>query len=164
MTKRKEGGYWILLREETESKSFISTIGLFEPKQKSFKRINHNLKEEFFNTTVEDETGNLWLGVWGKGLHKISPPFYFQKDEPTSIIQSIAMAKNISYGFARGFLIDNFGNLWVATRHKYLFKFDLRASSKLSYIELRTDSMSDLFNLYDIHEDNLGNIWAGFEN
>lgn len=113
----------------------------------------HSLSKGSINTVIEDKNGNIWIGLWGKGINILSKEDLllentknvdFKKYDSIQTNPTIAN-KNILKLFN-----DSRGNIWMAT------------PDKLAYYNPDKNKFNSL-NIYSIssfHETETGDIWV----
>ena len=136
-----------------------------EPPNKPYHqdiRFEHITRDEGLShnsvfTIVQDQTGFLWIGTLD-GLNRYDGyDFQIYKPDPDN-------TKSITDRFVRALLVDQLGNIWIATRLGGVNKFDPTSQTFTLYRHDPNDPGSltpgPVFSLF---EDRSGNIWVGTE-
>ena len=102
---------------------------------------------------LEDSDGNLWIGVYGKGVIMVPKdpnPFHYLRAE-------CADADIIGKGAVSSLLFDSKGQLWIGTDNDGIYVLDSGGHPVHHY------SISDgmPLNIFSLHEDSSGKIWFG---
>jgi signal transduction histidine kinase/ligand-binding sensor domain-containing protein/HPt (histidine-containing phosphotransfer) domain-containing protein len=114
------------LFEDNQNKIWIGTQGglnLFNKKTNNFKVYKHNtsnknsLSNDAVNSIVQDRNNSFWIGT-DKGLNQFDGTSFRRFLPQTKILDLI---------------IDNNGNLWIATQSQGLIKFNL-STNKISSV------------------------------
>jgi len=111
---------------------------------------SHDIKD--IHTFIEDNTGNLWVAMRGKGIAKISAV-----ERKVDLLSFPVKTEDGSPGY-RTTLCDSKGRTWFSTQTKEVFVCD----SKGKVINHFPDKSSgEVGVVYCFAEDNMGNIWMG---
>ncbi len=122
--------------------------GLFQLKGDKFERTlqkGSGLASDKIRRIVEDKTGCLWIGT-RNGL------FVRRWDKP----QEVKVIDELSGIFILSLYLDSKDNLWIATNGKGLYRYDGK-----NYQQFTTNDGLSSDVLFDIWEDQTGNIWVG---
>lgn len=109
---------------EDDESLWIGTAGgglnCYDKKTASMKIFRYSpdnpfsLSNDFITSIIEDKKGNLWVGSWGGGLHRLLPAnkrkgsfdhFTSNPDNPQSLVSD----------FISSIILDDEGNLWIGT-------------------------------------------------
>ena len=116
-----------------------------------------SLSSNFILSIFEDNSANLWLGTYQGGLNKVEIKRY-----PFDYIQPIENPFFQSLNEVRAVMTDKFNRTWIGTKEGHIFCYDTRGNKVFTFpddIGLSDDYIQS--NVYDLYEDNKGNLWIG---
>jgi len=120
----------------------------------NLRESNSRLIGKEFNNIIKDKQQNIWISSATDGLLKFDPNKKkfksFSKNEPDEF--------NLGFSIAWGAHIDKEGVVWVGTRDPGGGIVGLDFKNNKRYFSGKTNNNNA--SLYEITEDNVGNIWA----
>jgi ligand-binding sensor domain-containing protein/signal transduction histidine kinase len=103
-------------------------------------------------TICEDHSGNLWVGTYGHGLHRLNP----RTGQFKTYLHHPADPYSLSNDIVSRLLVDRNGTLWVGTQNA-LNRFDAVTERFTTY---KFESHEDL-DYVELAEDRDGRLWLG---
>lgn len=115
-----------------------------------------SLASDFITSIYEDRTGNLWIGSWGGGLHKLTPR---NKERGNFIrFQQSSDDEGLINNYISTIIEDKWGNLWIGTLGG-LSKYNL-VSGRWNFVTVKyNDKVIDQVGCLQFDDKN--NLWAG---
>jgi ligand-binding sensor domain-containing protein/signal transduction histidine kinase len=155
---------WALHMDRHQTLWIGTSIGLNEYDIQKNKFRLHRLNEHkdsprgtnAIRSIIEDGNNNLWIGFYGRGLHRFSP----QSGQFTSFSHQV---DNKFKNFSNNILSlcrDHEDKIWIGTDGAGLYMFNPEVNSYQNHLNTtnyRESLPSDRINA--IHEDNRGNLW-----
>lgn len=157
----------------TAGGSYTHTLGIFDTADRTFRRIKTGLPPEaMIHTLAQDEAGNLWMGTYDHGLHRLAPPFVdFASAERPNLKSFYLRTEEDTEGSGLPFrnrgikslLIDQQNNLWVGLWRNFMFRIDL---DPLPYdlIDMKAITGREEARPRDAFEDSNGRLWIALDN
>ncbi|MCG3119414.1 MAG: hypothetical protein ALAOOOJD_01806 [bacterium] len=145
--------------------TYYGGLNLFDRRRGRFTHFRHDpadphsLSHNHVRSICEDAEGALWIGTFGEGLNKCSPPalgkFTHYKHDPANLF-------SLSDNHVRTIFKDHAGTLWIGTLGGGLNRFDAKTGRFFHYRHnpLDPNSLSD-DRVYTIYEDRRGTLWIG---
>jgi ligand-binding sensor domain-containing protein len=162
------GGIWLGGAKGPEAGPGQQPSGLYKYDIQENKFIEIQLGIELetrIKTILETPDGNLWIGTYGTGLYRLSPPFVPVGDTINSpniqyIDLTITGTSNNTSGFIWDLVLDRQNNLWVGTRQKFLYKITL-TSNNIKHVNLRASAnLPQEAMLQKLFVDSQANSWV----
>ncbi|MCK4837053.1 MAG: hypothetical protein KAT17_10455, partial [Candidatus Aminicenantes bacterium] len=141
-----------------------SGLDRFDANSETFTHYYHNpeqddsLSSRFVYALLEDRSGTLWVGTWGKGLNR----FHRDTRTFTRYLPDRHNPSSISSNVIWDIHEDRQGHLWIGTGGGGLNRMDVKAGSFRCYRNQpeNPDSLSNN-HILSIHEDSNGFLWIG---
>ena len=161
------GGVWLGGAKGAEAGPGQQLSGLYkyDTQENTFIEIQLGITlESRIKTILETPDGNLWIGTYGTGLYRLSPPFVPVGDTINSPhIQYIDLrttsTSEVHHGYIWDLALDRQNNLWVGTRQQFLHKVALRDNT-IKYVNLRSSAnLPQKTLLRKLFVDSQGNSW-----
>ncbi|NJX14441.1 hybrid sensor histidine kinase/response regulator transcription factor [Tamlana crocina] len=159
LKKAKDGGVWVGATSGLSKITYNDMSKSYQIKAfNSLRDSDGNSIDSRVFAIEEDQKGNLWFGVWGKGLVKMTFDEHSEPHRITSYNASGNELSNISNNNIRDILEDNQGTIWIGTNnglnrlkkaHGSSVKFDKYYSTIGDSTTLSNDYILDLYQTKD---------------
>lgn len=130
----------------------ITDYGSGKDKQHSFEKIKHILYSK---------NGDIWIAAWGRGIAKYDPV----QDQFIAFEIFTSGPKMEMFNVISSLLEDSKGNLWVGSWSNGLYVLDVQSENPkiLHHFYRNGNSKNSIIGniIYDLNEDQFGNIWIG---
>lgn len=137
---------------ETEKRELWFTVGFYIYKLENGEivRISKEETSSFDAKIVSDKNGDLWFGIWRKGVCRFANNDYSECLDANEALAGDSV---------RDIFLDREGTLWIASNANGLFRM-----TEQFIAPLFTDETSVGKNVYPILEDKSGAVWIGTSN
>lgn len=145
-----QGNLWFSTRGRTE----WSGLSRYDPKTETFYTFT---KEDGYPETqspvsfAEDKDGNLWFGIYGRGLLRYK----------NGRFTDFSKAENLPQGSIFGLYVDGKNRLWIGSSRDGIARVDQPSAEKLEFVKYTTGEGLISNNIRTLTGDLGGNIYAG---
>jgi signal transduction histidine kinase/ligand-binding sensor domain-containing protein/HPt (histidine-containing phosphotransfer) domain-containing protein/BarA-like signal transduction histidine kinase len=147
----------LAILEDSNNDLWLGTQGglsFFDVKAKTLNAVKVDLKEQSITSLLEYDDNTLWLGT-ENGLY-----LYHKKNGLLS--EHKTLINQLASSYITSFLLRNNNDLWITTRNKGIYRYNLISKSieHLQSDKKKPDSLIDN-DIRAIINDNANNLWIG---